>query len=157
LKSICIEQQEEYFDKARDRIQIYNRWWGDADQIDIKDVRILWNVNDDGKIKNILIADFNKELAIKNLNGTFEEIVEEGNNHYTGYWPTGLHKFFNYSSGNTYSWWDENDVQMFYHDVLRLFFEYGFTTMDEQRRFLTKELKKVRVNYSPKKDDEQKG
>ena len=121
-------------------IRYYNNWFGDS-TMDVKDARIMWNTDENQKITTIVIAEFNKEKAVRDYSGTFIDICEEGRNRYTGWWPLKLDKLFMKSVGQCNCWWDKSNI---YQVILDLFFQYGFADMEGQKRFIEIELKKIK-------------
>jgi|WetSurMetagenome_2_1015567.scaffolds.fasta_scaffold1020016_1 hypothetical protein len=84
----------------------------------IKEIRILWKTNKDGKIVDIIVARFTQEDDPQYLYGTY-----------------------NKDFGNCNSWWDKKHL---YQCLLDLWFTYGFADHDIERRFISIELPKIK-------------
>ena len=80
-----------------------------------KDIRILWNVNEEGQINDIEVAEFTPERD-----------------------PQHLYNHYSYDAGNCFSSWDKMSLNAL---VIDLFYRYGFENKDIATSFLLKASK----------------
>lgn len=85
----------------------------------IEDIRILWNVDEDGNINDILIEEFKKGFI--------------------DMWPSHLHKIYRFDYGNSLHNWDEYN---FYDILLKFLFMHEFKNKAIKYRF-ERELLKI--------------
>jgi len=133
-------------DDVVDVIEFYNGWLNSGDNLKMKkkNARILFN-KVDGKIQEIIVAEFDKELAKKEFHwheGKLTRISRERqeSNKTCGTWPMGLYNYFISDFGNCNEWWNEVNV---YAAIMIFLAKNEFADHEIMARFIGNELTKI--------------